>query len=555
MPVIDVYPERLSRFLGIDVGLKQLVDDLPWLATDIEDVGEGFVKIEYNPNRPDFSSHAGIARAYAGFLEIRLGYPEAVFSSPRIGFHFDSRLREIRGVLCSAVVRNVKLGEEDLKEVINVQEVLHQGIGRNRHKVSIGIHDLDKITPPVYYVAADPDGVSFKPLGIDRRMTLNEVLREVDKGLEYGHIIKGFDKYPVILDSTGEVLSFPPIINSELTRLTPETRSLFIDVTALDEYYASRALNMLLYVFKDMGGSIEAVKIVYDDGSEKTYPDFKPRAMSVEAQYINSLLGENLSNAEIYRSFLKCRFSVVNDGDLFRVGVPPYRVDIMHNVDLVEEVAIGYGLWRLTPTYPKASTIGLKHPETIIQDKARLIMIGLGYSEVFNFLVTNEDQNYRMVRRPVGERARLANSSSIELTMLRDSLLPGLIRNLSSNKHEKYPQRIFETGPVIRVSEEGSVVTRVSLAGVSAHSSASFSEAKSVMLSLLNSLCVEPVLFEGGEDPLFTPGRVAKIVFDSSPLGVLGEVHPEVLELNGLENPAAGFEVDLTRLVEKYSKS
>ncbi|MEM4610091.1 MAG: phenylalanine--tRNA ligase subunit beta, partial [Thermoproteota archaeon] len=198
-------------------------------------------------------------------------------------------------------------------------------------------------------------------------------------------------------------------------------------------------------------------------------------------------------------------------------------------------------------------TIGLKHPETMVQDRARLIMIGLGYTEVFNFLITNEDQNYRMVRRPVGERARLANSSSVELTMLRDSLLPGLIRNLSSNKHEKYPQRIFETGPIVRVSE-GSVVTRVSLAGVSVHSSASFSEAKSVVLSLLNNLCVERVLFEKSEDPLFTPGRAAKIVFNSSPLGVVGEVHPEVLELNGLENPAAGFEIDLTPLVEKYSK-
>ncbi|MBO3840959.1 MAG: phenylalanine--tRNA ligase subunit beta [Candidatus Brockarchaeota archaeon] len=554
MPVIEVYPERLSRFLGIDVELKQLVEDLPWLATDIEDVGEGFVKIEYNPNRPDFSSHAGIARAYAGFLEIGLGYPEAFFSSPTISFHFDSRLRGIRGVLCSAVVRNIELAEQDLKEVINVQEVLHQGIGRDRRKVSIGIHDLDKIRPPVYYMAADPDAVSFKPLGMERRMTLDEVLKEVDKGLEYGHIIKGFDKYPVIVDSTGEVLSFPPIINSELTRLTPETRNLFIDVTALDEYYASRALNILLYVFKDMGGSIEAVKITYDDGSEKTFPDFTPKTMSVEASYINSLIGENLSNAEIYRSFLKCRFSVVNDGSVFKVGIPPYRVDIMHNVDLVEEVAIGYGLWRLTPTYPEASTIGLMHPETMVQDKARLIMIGLGYTEVFNFLITNEDQNYRMVRRPVCERARLANSSSLELTMLRDSLLPGLIRNLSSNKHEKYPQRIFETGPVIRVSEEGSVVSRVSLAGVSAHSSASFSEAKSVVMSLLNNLCVEKALFEKSEDPLFTPGRVAKIVLNSSLLGVVGEVHPEVLELNGLENPAAGFEIDLTHFVEKYSK-
>jgi phenylalanyl-tRNA synthetase beta chain len=555
MPVIEVYPEKLSRFLGIDVTLKQLAEDLPWLATDIEDFGESFVKIEYNPNRPDFSSHAGIARAYAGFLEIKLGYPEVNVAEPRIEFYFDEELKDIRGVLCSAVVRSVKLTEDDLKELIGIQEVLHQGVGRNRRKVSIGIHDLDKIKPPVYYVAADPEKVSFKPLNMDRRMTLSEVLKEVDKGVEYGGIIRGFSKYPVITDSTGEVLSFPPIINSELTRLTPETRNLFIDVTALDEYYASRALNILLYAFKDMGGIIEAVKILYKDGSERKYPDFKPREVRVEAEYVNSLLGESLSNTEIYRSLLKCRFSVENEEEVFKVNVPPYRVDVMHKVDLAEEVAIGYGLWRLTPTYPKATTIGSKHPETIMQDKARLIMIGLGYMEVFNFVITSENQNYLRVKRPVAERARLANSSSAELTMLRDSLLPGLIMNLSSNKHERYPQRIFETGPVVKISGDGAVSTRVSLAGVSAHSSASFSEAKATVLSLLNNLGVEPVLFEKGDDPMFIPGRVANIIHGGNILGVLGEVHPEVLELNGLENPVAGFEVELNPLIEKLFKS
>lgn len=555
MPVIEVYPERLSRFLGIDVGLKQLLEDLPWLATDIEEVGENFVKIEFNPNRPDFSSHTGISRAYAGFLEIKLGYPEADVAEPRIEFYFDEELKRIRGILCSAVVRNIELTEDDLKELIGIQEVLHQGIGRNRRKVSIGIHDLDKIKPPVYYVAADPEKVSFKPLSMEKTMTLSEVLTEIDKGMEYGNIIKEFSKYPVITDSTGEVLSFPPIINSELTRLTSETRNLFIDVTALDEYYASRALNILLYAFRDMGGCIEAVKIVYKDGSEKTHPDFKPREVNVEAEYINSLLGESLSNTEIYRSLLKCRFSVEGGEGVFKVNVPPYRVDIMHKVDLVEEVAIGYGLWKLTPTYPKAVTIGAKHPETIMQDRASLIMIGLGYMEVFNFVMTSENLNYLMVKRPIVERARLANPSSAELTMLRDSLLPGLIMNLSSSKHEKYPQRIFEAGPVVKVGEDGAVSTRVSLAGVSAHSSASFSEAKATVLSLLTNLGAESISFEKGDDSLFILGRVANIIYNSNLLGILGEVHPEVLELNGLENPVAGFELELNPFIEKRFKS
>lgn len=554
MPVIEVYPERLSRFLGIEVDLKQLVNDLPWLATDIEDVEENFVKIEYNPNRPDFSSHPGIARAYAGFLEINLGYPEVNVAEPKIDFYFNEELKNIRGVLCSSVVRNIQLSEDDLREIINIQEVLHQGIGRNRRKVSIGIHDLDKIKPPVYYVAADPEKTSFKPLGTDRSMTLNQILNEVDKGVEYGYIIKSFDKYPLIIDSTGEVLSFPPIINSELTRLTPETRNLFIDVTALDEYYASRALNILLYALSDMGGSIEAVRIIYQDGSVKTYPDFKPREMDVEASYINSLLGENLNNTEIYRSLLKCRLSVKNDGENFHVGIPPFRVDIMHKVDLVEEVAIGYGLWRLTPTYPKSVTVGSKHPETILQDRVRMIMIGLGYTEVFNFIITSEEKNYHRVRRPVTERVVLANSSSMELTMLRDSLLPCLIWNLSVSRHEKYPQRIFETGPVVKTEGDKGFSIRLSVAGVSAHSSASFSEAKAVVLSLLNNLGVEKPCFEKSNDPLFTPGRVAKVFHEGKWLGVFGEIHPEVLELNGLENPAIGFEIELDSFINKCFK-
>ncbi|MGQ9478919.1 MAG: phenylalanine--tRNA ligase subunit beta [Thermoproteota archaeon] len=549
MPVIEVHPERLSRFLGVDVTLNQIVNDLPWLATDIEDVGENFVKIEYNPNRPDFSSHPGIARTYAGFLEVKLGYPEIGFSEPRISFHFDEELRNIRSVLCSAVVRNIELSDYDLREIIGIQEVLHQGIGRNRRKVSIGIHDLDKIKPPVYYWAAKPDEVSFKPLGLDRRLTLREVMKEVDKGVEYGHIISGFNKYPIITDSTGEVLSFPPIINSELTRLTSETRNLFLDVTALDEHYASCALNILLYALSDMGGSIEGVRIVYSDGSEKTYPDFKPRVMSVEADYVNFLLGEDLSQTDIYRSLLKCRFSVKSEDGVFRVKIPPYRVDIMHKVDLVEEVAIGYGLWRLTPTYPKAVTVGSKHPETILQDKVRMVMIGLGYSEVFNFIITNENQNYSMVKRSIGERARLANSSSAELTMLRDSLLPGLIRNLSYNKHEKYPQKIFETGPVVKIVN-GSVSIRLSLAGVSAHSSASFSEAKAVVLSILRNLGFEKPMFEESNDPLFISGRVANVIYGSRTIGVLGEVNPEILEMNVLENSVAGFELELNSFLK-----
>ncbi|MBO3769658.1 MAG: phenylalanine--tRNA ligase subunit beta [Thermoproteota archaeon] len=554
MPVIEVYPERLSRFLGIDVDLKQLVNDLPWLATDIEDVGENFVKIEYNPNRPDFSSHPGIARAYAGFLEIKLGYPEVDVAEPKIDFYFNEELKSIRGVLCSAVVRNIQLSEEDLKEIINIQEVLHQGIGRNRRKVSIGIHDLDKIKPPVYYIAADPEKTSFKPLGMDRSMTLNQILSEVDKGVEYGHIIKSFEKYPLIIDSAGEVLSFPPIINSELTRLTPETRNLFIDVTALDEYYASRALNILLYALSDMGGSIEAVRIIYQDGSVKTYPDFKPREISVEAGYIKSLLGEDLDNTEIYRSLLKCRFSVKNDGETFYVRIPPYRVDVMHKVDLVEEVAIGHGLWRLTPTYPRSVTIGSKHPETVLQDRVRMVMVGLGYTEVFNFIITSEEKNYHRVRRPVTERVRLANSSSTELTMLRDSLLPCLIWNLSLSRHEKYPQRIFETGPIVKAEGDKGFSIKLSIAGVSTHSSASFSEAKAVVLSLLNSLGVEKPYFEKSDDPLFTPGRAANVFYEGKLLGVFGEIHPEVLELNGLENPAIGFEIELDSFINKCSK-
>jgi phenylalanyl-tRNA synthetase beta chain len=553
MPVIEVYPERLSRFLGIEVGLKQLVDDLPWLATDIEDFGVDFVKIEYNPNRPDFSSHAGIARAYAGFLEIKLGYPEMDIAEPKVEFYFNEELKGIRGVLCSAVVRNVELTEDDLKELIEIQEVLHQGVGRNRRKVSIGIHDFDKVKPPVYYEAADPEKVSFKPLGVDRKMTLSEVLMEIDKGVEYGSIIKGFNKYPVILDSTGEVLSFPPIINSELTRLTPETKNLFIDVTALDEYYASKALNILLYALGDMGGKVEGVKIIYRDGSVKTYPDFQPSEMSVEAAYINSLLGENLSNTEMYRSLLKCRLSVQDEGGVFKVRVPPYRVDIMHSADLVEEVMIGYGLWRLTPTYPRTVTIGSKHPETVLQNRVRLIMVGLGYTEVFNSVITNEDRNYRMVRRPVGSRATLANSRSTELTMLRDSLLPCLIWNLSLSKHEKYPQRIFETGPVVKAGNGGFSI-KIRVAGVSTHSSASFSEAKAVVLSLLGNLGSGSICFEIVDDPLFLPGRVANVVYNGFSLGILGEVHPEVLELNGLENPAVGFELELDSFLEKMAK-
>jgi len=556
MPVITLNVERFSKFMNRKVTVKDLVGWLPWIGFDVEETGSDYVKVEYNPNRIDYCSHAGVARALKGFLEIEIGLPKYEAEEPKTTLIIDRAVAEVRPYMLAAVVRNIKLDEDAVVELMEMQEDLHWGLGRDRKKVSIGIHNLDAVKPPFTYTAVSPESVRFVPLGKTEEMNLREILEKHEKGIAYRRLIDWAPRYPLLIDSQKNVLSMPPIINGELTRVSSETRNLFLDVTGTSFEAVEKSLNILVAALADMGGKIEKVNVKTVEGAIVS-PNLAPEKMNLRVEYANKLLGLKLSEREAIKCLQKCRLDAkrTNNGVL-EVSVPPYRVDVLHEVDLVEEVTIGYGYYRLKPTIPATVTIGEPHPAHVMANVARQIMIGLGFLEMMNFTLTNERVHYQMMRMKEQKPVKLANPVSAEYSIMRQWLLPGLMKNLAENKHESFPQRLFEVSDVTEINAklETMCERRLHLAAVSSHSTANFTEIKSFTEALLANMGLKNWQIKAAKHPSFLEGRTAVIQIKGKKLGVLGEVHPEVLNKFEIENPTAAFEIDLEALIKQKSR-
>lgn len=550
MPVINLRVEKMARFLGRPVAAEEAAKWLPWLGFDLEEVGGDYVKVEYNPNRIDFCSYAGVARALKGFLELETGLPKYHSDEPKITLNVDKAVSDVRPYMLAAVVRDIKLDADDVVELMEMQEDLHWGIGRDRKKASIGIHNLDAVEPPFTYTAVEPASVKFVPLGKTEEMTPKEILEKHEKGLAYRHLIDWASKYPLLVDKHGRVLSMPPIINGELTRVNENTRNLFLDVTGPSFEAVEKSLKVLATALADMGGKLEKVTVNYP-GQTLISPNLEPEKMKLRVSYANKMLGLKLSMDGAVRCLQRCRLDakVVEEGVL-EVTIPPYRIDILHEIDLVEEVAIGYGYYRLEPKIPATITVGEKHPVNKLAETARQIMTGLGFLEVMNFTLTNERIHYEFMRLKPKNPVRLANPVSAEYAIMREMLLPGLLKNLAENKHESYPQRLFEVSDVARVNRrlETMCERRLHLAAVTCHSMANYTEIRAFCEALLANMGTANWQIREAKHPSFLQGRTAAIQVNDKEVGVLGEIHPQVLNNFGVENPTAAFEIDLEQL-------
>lgn len=551
MPVITLQRERFSRFVGRKLTVEDMANWLPWLGFDIEEIGSDYVKVEFNPNRIDFCSYAGVARAFRGLLELETKLPKYEVKDGKTLLEISESVSKIRPYMLAAIVRDIKLDEEAISELMEMQEDLHWGIGRNRKKTSIGIHNLDVVHPPFTYTAVEPDKARFVPLDLTEEMSLREILERHDKGVAYKHLIDCAPRYPLLIDKDGKVLSMPPIINGELTRVTSETTNLFLDVTGTDYLAVEMGLNVLATALADMGGTLEKVHVKYPDRTVIS-PDLTPQTMRLRVDYANNLLGLKLSEAQVTEGLGKCRLDAQPIGNgIVEVAIPAYRIDVLHEVDLVEEVAIGYGYYRLNPTIPETLTIGEQHPANRTANIVRQIMTGLGFTEVMNFTLINEVVHYEKMRLKARNVIKLANPVSAEYSILRESLLPGLLKNLMDNKHESFPQRLFEVSDIGRINLrlETRCERRLHVAGILSHSTANFTEIKSSVEALLSNMGAKRWEIKPTRHASFIEGRTAAIHLKSKEIGVLGEIHPEVLNNFELETPANAFEIDIEEIL------
>lgn len=555
MPVITFDYDDLYDILGMEIDNEKLIKLLPMIGSDIDDYDDTTVKVEFFPNRPDYLSVEGVARTLKGFLDIEKGLPEYVVEDAGINVEVDPNLKDIRPYIAFGIVENVDFTDNKLKQIMEFQEDLHWVIGRDRKKVAIGIHNLDVIEAPFYYNAADPDKDSFIALETEEEMSLREILQEHPKGKKYAHLLEKFNKYPLIEDSKGNVLSMPPIINGELTKLTENTKNVLVDVTGTDEKAVNYALNIIMTSFAEVGGNLKSLNVVYDDRKVKT-PNLMPKKKDVSVKNAEKLIGIDLTPFDVANYLSNVRIGAEIDGDdVVTAIIPAYRVDILHEVDIIENIAIGHCFKELEPQLPEIATIASEDKGEVFDNLLREILTGMGFLETMSLMLTAEKEHYKNMLLPEDERVIVAQPISVDRTMLRKNLLQGLMEFLEDNKHEELPQKIFEVGNVVYLDDTCETCTRdvKKMAGAVTHSTANFTEIKSIVDSIFVNLGLKMEI-ESYHHPSFIKGRCAKVKgvnnwksSDLDVIGYFGELNPEVITNFDLEYPVIAFELEFNK--------
>ena len=380
-------------------------------------------------------------------------------------------------------------------------------------------------------------------------MTPEEILTKHDKGKDYAHLIEDFNKYPLILDADDNVLSMPPIINGELTKIKEDTCNIIVDVTGTDERAVNQALNIICSSFAEVGGQIKSMEVKYDDKTIIS-PDLTPQEMNVHGNTANELIGGTTLTAEdIKELLLKARFDaeIINDNEVKAI-IPSYRVDILHEVDIVENIAVQYHINDVEAKLPDINTVAYENDWFKAEGTIREVMIGLGFQEVMSLMLTCEDAHYTKMNQEEKEHVQVARPITIDRTMIRTSLINSLMEFLQDNKHEDLPQKIFEIGDVLYMDKSKENKTKASkkLAGLICHSTANFTEIKSVVTSVLSNLGYSMEI-KDSLNKTFIEGRAADVrgVSDNGKIeGFFGEVSPEVITNFTLDYPVIAFEIE-----------
>ncbi|MDD3407099.1 MAG: phenylalanine--tRNA ligase subunit beta, partial [Methanomicrobium sp.] len=465
MAIIKLPYKYLEELTG--ASKETIIDRLPMIAADIERYEEESFDVEFFPDRPDMFSTEGVSRAMRGFLGIETGLARYDVKSSGIEFFVDEKLKDIRPVLGSAVIRGLDFTEESIQSLMGLQEALHWAVGRGRAKVAIGVHDLDRVKAPFSYIASERSR-KFVPLDFESEMTMDEILTEHPKGRDYARLVEEFDRFPLIVDADDNVLSFPPIINGELTKVTTSTKNILLDCTGTDEKAVLTAVNIITTALAEAGGSVESVLV-----NGVSMPSLVPAERTVSVSGCNRLLGFDLTPAETADMLKKMRFDAIpQDEDKLKVLIPCYRADIMHDWDIFEDVAIAYGFDNLKAELPDTFTIGKVHPSRRIMGSVRDILAGLGFLEMMPFTLSNKRVMYKNMQRDIPDYLLpVLHPISEEQTVVRTDILPLMMETLKINQHRECPQRLYATGDVVHVKETFQKVSSVCM-----HTDADFYE-------------------------------------------------------------------------------
>ena len=551
MAVIEVNINDLFRLLGKNLSEEELKEYLLKIKAELEEREGDNIKIEIKDfNRPDLLSVEGIVRELKGILNIETGIPTYKIENTDYEIIVDKEVINIRPYIACAIVEDVKLGKEGFSSLIQLQEKIMQSFGRKRRKIAIGTHNFDLIEFPIYYKAVYPREIKFVPLYGIREMYLDEILKETETGKKYSYILEGKEKYPILLDSKGEVISFPPIINSNrIGRIDENTKNIFIDVTGTDFNSVIVALNILVTALADRGGKIKSVIIKYPDKIIRT-PILKIEEKEFDLNKIKKLTDLDLNNDEIVKLLNKKRIDaeILNGKIILRYL--NYRFDLISEYDIVEEIVTAYGYENIEPKKVKIYTKGCISNDRKFINKIRGIMIGIGAVELYTTTLVGNEINKLFLDKD-RKMIELINPVSSYYNTIRVSLLSSFMQVLSLNKSLELPASFFEVGKVGYI-HKNSLIEETNLLFLYIDSKVSFNYAKSVLERLFKEINMEYELRKE-EVPFLIKGRSGGIYVRNEKVGWIGEINPEILDSLEITYPMVGFEISLSKLT-KYLK-
>jgi phenylalanyl-tRNA synthetase beta chain len=543
VPTVTVNIDDLLSMIAAKLSDRELHETLSSLKCEIEAVADRDLTYEVTSDRPDLFSAEGLARAIRSMMGKRSADPP--LAKQALSLKVGRSVKGIRPFIVAATVYGIGLSEEALKQIMQLQERLHGTYAAGRRKASIGIYDLDAVEPPLSYEALLPEKISFVPLEDTATMSGREILERTPKGKEYASILDGLPRYPLLSDSKGRVLSMPPIINSDQTRLRPGTKNLFIDVTGTSEQSINLCLNVVVTSLLERGGRLGHVEVSYPDRRQST-PRMDWTRFHLHLRAVQQVSGLDLDAVTI-RSLLArmgMRVSSAKKG-LFEVSIPPYRFDIMHEVDLVEDVIMAYGLNRIPPQHSPTTAIGKRLTGSRLRSRVRDLMVGMGFQEISTYVLTNEETSARSMADK-GPHVVIEKPISNEYSTVRGSLIPKLLAFIASNSHQPCPQKIFEYGDAVNIRDGLAVASTLLSAAISDYT-VSFEEIQAVSSSLFKNLASE-LSYTATEEDAFISGRCARVMVSGKPIGTIGEVKPSVLTGFNIVSPTAMMELETSAL-------
>ncbi len=553
MPVISFTKWDLERLIGTRLSEDKLIKLLGRLKGEVEKIENDCIEMEITHDRPDMFSVEGIARVLRGLLETEIGIPKIVVRLRTYKMYVD--YVPWRRYIITSIVRDVEVDDEAIRQLMQLQEKLHQTYGRDRRVVAIGLYDADLIKFPIRYTCEHVDNVRYRPLGYDRYMTGSEVLKLTEKGQKYGHIALSQDRVPVIMDSENKYLVIIPILNSDDHKVTENTRNIMIDVTGTDLKRVLDVYKVVIYNILERSRSkiVEIPEIVFLNNNIEDYTKdienaYKNEEYSISPQEVSEISGIDVDIETLEKLLLKARYDVKIISNELRVYVPPYRINVLHKVDIIEDILITYGYDNISRELPIQPVHGRVSTLTRLVKDIRDIMRGMLFFEVMTYIMTSRKLLEHCEQDGIIE---VINPKSELYDCIRTSIWPQLLDFIISNESlASSGLKIFDIGEIAYYTNH-KIIQDIHLGIAITGREVTLTDMLTTLRTLLTLLSLD-VRYEKCTVRGLIPERSAKIVSKKGnvEIGYLGEVHPGVLTRLEYYNPVVIAEISLTKILD-----